>query len=196
MPNNLPKGNPIPEDILRKLYIEQKKSLAGVASALSVSVHKVQYWMEKYEIMTRSISEAVYLKLNPDGEPFRVKLSLSLEEEKLKSMALGLYWGEGNKIARSGLRVTNSDPGVIKKFQEFLLSICQVRINKIGYYLQTFKDIDIDKAKHYWANSLSIDPNQIHTCKPVKSMGMGTYKKISEHGVMTIAFLIPILRLG
>lgn len=188
MPNNLPKGNPIPEIILQRLYLDEKKSLAEIASTLDVSVHKVTYWMWKYKITTRSISEAVYLKHNPGGEPFKIKADLTLEEEKLKSLSLGLYWGEGNKTSSHAVRVTNSDPGVINKFHEFLLNICQVRTDKIGYYLQTFKDNDMDKARHYWASNLKIDPNQIRTGKPVHSLGKGTYKKINRFGVMTIGF--------
>lgn len=156
MPSNLPKYSPISENSLRELYLMQKKSLSEIAFILNVSVHKVRYWMEKYKIMTRCISDAAYLKHNPGGEPFKIKVDLTLEEEKSKSLALGLYWGEGNKVSSHAVRVTNSDPGVINRFYEFLLTICQVRPDKAG--------------------------------KPIHSLGKGTYRKISEHGVMTIGF--------
>lgn len=174
--------------VLEELYIVQKQSLSETSKALGVSVHKVTYWMARYQIPRRSQSDSVYLKHNPNGEPFKIKATYSLEEEKLKHLALGIYWGEGNKINHRAVRVTNSDPGVIKQFKKFLIEICQVKIDKIGYYLQTFKDNDINKAKHYWADSLGISPEKIHTCKPVHSLGRGSYKKINEYGVMTIGF--------
>ena|SRR3989344_154979 len=188
MSSNLLKHSPISEISLRELYLMQKKSLSEIAFILNVSVHKVRYWMEKYKIMTRCISDAAYLKHNPGGEPFKIKVDLTLEEEKSKSLALGLYWGEGNKVSSHAVRVTNSDPGVINRFHEFLLTICQVRTDKIGYYLQTFKDNDVDNAKRYWANYLGINPEKILAGKPIHSLGKGTYKKICEHGVMTIGF--------
>lgn len=188
MPNNLPKGNPIPESVLRKLYFDRKQSLSEVGKTLNVSVHKVRYWMGKNNIMSRCISDATYLKHNPEGEPYKIKVDLTLKEEKTKSLALGLYWGEGNKVSSHAVRVTNSDPGVINRFHEFLLTICQVKAEKIGYYLQTFKDNDVDRAKRYWANCLGINHEEILAGKPVHSLGKGTYKKVSEHGVMTIGF--------
>lgn len=188
MPNNLPEGNPIPKETLRCLYLDEKKSLAEIATVLGVSVHKVTYWMQRYQIPRRKRFEANYLKHNPNGEPFVIKTELTIEEDKLKSLALGLYWGEGDKATSHAVRVTNSDPGVINKFHEFLLTICQARPDKIGYYLLTFKDNDVNKAKRYWANSLGIHPDNIRTCKPVHSLGKGTYRKISKFGVMTIGF--------
>lgn len=188
MSSNLPKGIPIFKTVLQKQYLSQKYSLAEIAKNLGVSVHKVRYWMEKHGIVTRCISDAVYLKHNPEGEPFEIKAKLTLGEEKLKSLALGLYWGEGNKVTAHAVRVTNSDPGVIKCFRDFLIQICQVRANKIGYYLQIFKDNDVEQAKQYWASSLKIDPGQILAGKPIHSLGKGTYRKTSEYGVMTVGF--------
>jgi hypothetical protein len=144
--------------------------------------------MRKYKIVTRSISDAVYLYHNPEGEPFEIKTVLTLEEEKLRSLALGLFWGEGNKASSHAVRITNSDPGVIRQFHKFLIEICQVKVEKIGYYLQTFKDNDMNSAKRHWASCLSINPEKIHTCNPVHSLGKGTYRKINRFGVMTIAF--------
>lgn len=179
---------PISSDTLEKLYLDQKRSISEVAKILDVSVHSVMYWMQRYCIPRRQRSEANYLKHNPNGEPFNIKLELPLEEEKLKSLALGLYWGEGNKTSSHAVRVTNSDPGVIKVFLEFLLKVCRVDRSKIGYYLQTFKDNDIEVARIYWSKSLGIEPSQINTCEPVPSLGHGSYKKINRFGIMTIGF--------
>lgn len=181
--------NKIPSALeLTELYMEKKLSLSEVATKLEVSVHKVTYWMSKYQVPRRSQSEAVYIKLNPNGEPFKIKRRLTRNEAKLKYLALGLYWGEGNKASNRGLRITNTDPGVIKQFLKYLIGICQVKNDKIHFYLQTFKDNDIDLAKGYWSKQLNIDSNRINTAKPIPSMGNGSYKKLSVNGVMTMCF--------
>lgn len=176
------------ENELRKLYINKKQSLSEIATKLNFSVHKITYWMSSYQIPRRKQSEANYIKANPDGEPFCIKKKLTRDEVKLKYLALGLYWGEGGKTVKHNVTVVNSDVYVVRQFRNYLIEICQVRENKIKYYLQTFKDNDIEKAKIYWSKHLSIDPKLIHTAKPIHSMGKGNYKKISNFGVMNISF--------
>jgi hypothetical protein len=39
----------------------------------------------------------------------------------LFGMGLGLYWGEGTKRGKGGMRITNTDAKMIKKFIEFLV---------------------------------------------------------------------------
>ena len=50
----------ISPDKLYDLYIEEKKSVAQIAILLECSQNKVNYWLEKYEIAKRSISDAMY----------------------------------------------------------------------------------------------------------------------------------------
>ena len=176
------------ESELRELYIDKKQSLSEIATKLNFSVHKVTYWMSSYKIPRRSQSDAVYIKSNPDGEPFCIKKRLDRNEVKLKYLALGLYWGEGTKMGRHSVKVVNTDVGVIAQFKRYLIDICQVKESKIKYYLQTFKDNDLVVAKKYWSEKLAIDQILIKTTKPVHSMGKGTYKKINNFGVMSISF--------
>lgn len=173
---------------LKSLYVDRKLSLSEIASFTGFKTHKVIYWMEKYGIVRRKQSEANYIKWNPNGEPFNIKKRLTRSEIKLKYLALGLYWGEGGKTGNHGIRITNSDPGVIRTFLKYLVNICEARDSKIHFYLQTFKDNNVSIAKKYWSQELSIDPSRINTGTPVHSMGKGTYKKISLYGVITLAF--------
>ncbi len=176
------------EKELRDLYLIKKKSLSEISNILSFKTHKVIYWMDKYRISRRQRSEANYIKANPDGEPFNIKNRLTRDEVKLKYLALGLYWGEGTKTERHSVKVVNTDVGVIAQFKKYLLDICQVKENKIKYYLQTFKDNDLVIAKKYWSEKLGIDPVLVKTTNPIHSMGKGTYKKVCCYGVMTISF--------
>lgn len=173
---------------LNYLYLEKKLSLSEIADYTGFKTHKIIYWMDKFGIKRRIRSEANYIKANPKGEPFTVKNRLTRDEAKLKYLALGLYWGEGGKAANYGVRITNSDPGVIKVFLEYLRKICRAKEDKIHFYLQTFKDNDIEIAKGYWSEQLKVGPKRINTGTPIPSMGKGTYKKISTYGVMSLGF--------
>src|SRR5690348_8430619 len=114
------KGNPIPRSILERWYLQKQKSSHEIAKLLACSEHKVNYWLTKHNIRKRSISDAVYLKCNPNGDPFSIRKPKNSEEWFLFGLGVGLYWGEGTKRSVSSVRLGNTDPALIKKFLEFL----------------------------------------------------------------------------
>ncbi len=173
---------------LETLYLDKKNSLSDVAKILNISVHKVVYWMSQYQIPRRRQSEANYLKHNPKGDPFEIKSVLSLQEEKLKSLALGIYWGEGSKADDHVVKVANTDTVLVRLFRDFLTRICGVLPEKIHYYLQLFKDNPLFESKRYWATQLRIDENRILVSNSLPSLGTGSYRRINNHGVMSICF--------
>ncbi|MDE2589247.1 MAG: hypothetical protein KGL95_06235 [Patescibacteria group bacterium] len=142
--------------------------------------------MEKYKINRRSMSEAVYLAENPNGDPFNIKTTLSPSEERLFGLGIGIYWGEGEKTSKGHMRVTNSDPNLILVFRKFLLSICQVTPSRIHYYLICFNDSLPEKAAMYWAKILEISPENFGKIVQIAPQGKGTYKRKSQYGVCTI----------
>lgn len=180
------KDMPIPKTELQQLYFVKKRSMHDIALNLHCSIHRVEYWLKKYNINRRNQSDANYAKYNPDGDPFQIKENLSLDEDKLFSLAIGLYWGEGGKTNHQSARLTNSDPAMIMIYYKFLTTICQIKPAKIHFHLQTFKDNNIMLAKKYWSKKLHIAPNLVNTSKPIPTQGKGNYKRICANGVMTV----------
>lgn len=172
---------------LEKLY-KSGYSAKDIADKLDYSESGIRYVMNKYSIPRRSISEAVYQKANPDGDPFRIKENLSPEEMKLLGLGLGIFWGEGNKRSNCSVRVGNSDPKLIKKFIEFLDKICGVKKEKLQFNLQIFSDLSENKVINFWMNKLDIKRPQFYKViiTPYKSLGTYTHKSI--YGVITINF--------
>jgi hypothetical protein len=150
------------------------------------SVHKVAYWMNKYKIARRTRDEANYLKYNPNGDPFVIKTKLNPDEQFLKGLGLGIYWGEGAKTSEHSLRVANTDVGIIRAFRRFLLNICGLREDKISYSLICFNDVDPNIARNYWAKELGILPHKFGKITIIPKQGKGTYKRKSTFGVCTI----------
>jgi len=185
----------INEQKLRKLYINESLSMQEIALKTGRSLHHVQYWMKKYGVASRSRSEAVYLKLNPYGDPFSVKKKFTNKDLLLLGLGLGIWWGEGYKRHKGAVRVGNSDPRLIKAFLMFLKDICGVRDNKFRFGLQVFNDIDPHEAKRYWVKELNVSsvqflPKVVMTPK----RGLGTYKHRSKYGVLTIYCINTKLR--
>ena len=100
-------------DFLIQQYIREQKSVRNIAKSLSCSENKVNYWLKKYNIPKRTISEAVYLKSNPEGDPFTFKCPRDKDEWFLYGLGLGLFWGEGYIMNKTSVRLGNCDPALI-----------------------------------------------------------------------------------
>jgi len=184
----------IPKDLLVRKYVKAGQSVRDIALRLGCSENKVTYWLQKHNINKRSLSEALYIKHNPSGDPFVLKKPVSSESWFLYGLGLGLYWGEGNKANKHSVRLGNTDPDLILKFLEFLETVYDIDKKRLRFGLQIFTDIDKNKALHYWANKLNVDVNKFQKVVVTKSVRKGTYRKKSEYGVLTIYFSNTKLR--
>jgi len=173
--------------LLYRFYYHEGKSLKDIAVYMDCSLHQVQYWMAKYGFKTRNRSQALYLKHNPDGDPFNVKSIFTKAELVLLGLGLGLWWGEGSKKHHGTIRLGNSDPRLIKKFCEFLQVIFGVKKEKIRFGLQVFSDMHPEKAREYWIGYLGVNGSQFHPKVVItKARGEGSYREKTKYGVLTL----------
>lgn len=178
----------IAEELLRDMYLEQKLSMKVIADKLGYSRRGVQYWMNKHGIPVRTVSEAVYQWHNPDGDPFVFRRPKTKKEAELFGMGLGLFWGEGTKSNMHAIRLGNSDPRLIKKFMEFLFTFFEVKRSDLRFGLQLFTDIDIKQALEFWVKELEVEPTQFFRPTITISGSIGTYRKKSKFGVITVHY--------
>lgn len=173
--------------LLYGFYYDEGKSLKEIAVQTGCSLHQVQYWMVKHGFKSRNRSQALYLKHNPDGDPFNVKSKFTRSELVLLGIGLGLWWGEGSKKHHGTIRLGNSDPKLIKKFCEFLEVICGVKKGKIRFGLQVFSDMKPGEAKKYWIGFLGVNESQFHPKVVItKARGKGSYREKTKFGVLTL----------
>ncbi len=168
------------------LHYSSGKSMTEVAILMKCSVHKITYWMTKYGIEKRSRSDAMYLKLNPNGDPFKILLYHDTASAFLYGLGIGIYWGEGDKSNGHSVRVANSDPDVIKNFIVFLHKICGIKDEKISFSIVCFNDSKVSEVKMFWAKQLKINPDKFGKIVQIPPQGKGTYKKKSKVGVCTV----------
>ena len=181
---SLPNRKPVFRAFLTDFYVNKKQSSAQIAKALNCSVNKINYWLSKYEIKKRTISDAIYDLKNPLGDPFTIKQPETLRENFLFGLGLGIYWGEGLKRGKGGVRLTNIDARMVRKFIEFLEIFCGVEKNRLRFSLQIFDDITQEKALNYWRKELGIKKEQFYKTIVSKVRGEGTY----EYGVIIVYF--------
>jgi hypothetical protein len=178
----------IDKKVLIELYINEKFSQQEIANKLNCSVHKVSYWMEKYFIKTRSISDAVYLKKNPKGDPFNFTKPKTIEDAVLFGLGLGLYWGEGTKANKTSVRLGNTDPELILSFILFLEKIFTVKRKQLHFSLQIFSDMGEGAALDFWTKKLKISKSQFYKTTITPQRSIGTYRKKTQYGVLIVYF--------
>ncbi|MBY0309962.1 hypothetical protein K2Q16_02360 [Patescibacteria group bacterium] len=184
----------INKSTLQKLYGEKKYSSVQIAKERGCSPGQVNYWLSKYCIKKRSISDAVYEKSNPGGDPFSLLKVRSKEEWFLYGLGLGLYWGEGNKANRLAVRLGNTDPGLVRTFLRFLSTIYRVDTSRLRFGLQIFSDLDPVEAKAFWSKELGVSATQFQKTATVSRIRRGTYTHKAAHGVLTVYFSNTKLR--
>lgn len=173
---------------LFNLYLKEKKSVSQIAQIFNCSNSKINYWIFKYGITKREISDAVYARCNSKGDPFKFNAPQGPDDWFIYGLGIGLYWGEGNKSNKYSVRLGNTDPYLIKYFIVFLQKIFQINVDKLKFGLQLFNDSDSKKSINFWCKHLNINRNQFQKVVISKVRGVGSYKKKSEHGVLTIYF--------
>ena len=173
---------------LEKLYLKRKLSSAEIARLLKCSPTGVDYWIKKFKIKKRTISDAIYTKHNPNGDPFTFNRPSNFQTWFLYGLGLGLYWGEGTKSNIGSVRLGNADPRLIKSFINFLLITFKIDKNKLRFGLQLFSDIDPKEALRYWQKYLKIKNSQFYKIIITPSTKQGTYKRKLKHGVLTLYF--------
>lgn len=176
-------------ELLNDLYIHQGLAVPAIARKLKCSDHKVNYWLSKFSIPKRSISDALYKKWNPRGDPFSVQRPKTIGEGILYGLGVGLYWGEGTKASKSSIKLGNTDPALIQKFIEFLLTFYRIDKKRLRFGLQIFGDMGVEKSVRYWMRALLVSRKQFYpkiTVTPHR--GVGNYRKKTEYGVLTVYF--------
>jgi|SRR5882757_8110675 len=178
----------IDKQLLEKLYLEDKVSMLEISKLLTCSPNKVAYWMGKHGIERRTISEAIYQQHNPHGDPFSIKPVRTQADAILYGMGIGLYWGEGTKSNQYSIRLGNTDPALLNKFMEFLTTLFGVQKKDFHFGLQIFTDTDPEEALAYWVEQLNVKPSQFYKIVVTISGSLGTYRKKSAYGVVTVYY--------
>ena len=109
-------------------------------------------------------------------------------EALLYGLGLGLYWGEGSKRGKGGMRLANTDPLLIRMFIEFLNTFFAVKKEKSKFGLQIFGDISPDISRGFWMKELGLAEDQFYKIIISKVRGEGTYAYKSEYGVLMVCF--------
>lgn len=178
----------VTKEFLVSQYLKNGQSMQQIANEVGCSLHTIAYWMSKHGIPRRTLSDAIYKRHNPNGDPFRIRAPRTLEEATLYGLGIGLYWGEGTKADTGSVRLGNSDPKLIERFIQFLVTFFGVEKSRLRFGLQIFRDQNLDESIQFWSQRLAILPKQFYKPTVTLSVGKGIYRNKSKYGVLTVYF--------
>ncbi|MFZ2500566.1 MAG: hypothetical protein WAW90_01095 [Minisyncoccia bacterium] len=173
---------------LERQYVHKKKSVRDIAHKFRCSEGKINYWLNQHSIQKRSISEAIYTKHNPNGDPFSPQGLRTNEDFFIFGLGLGLYWGEGTKRNQNSIRLGNTDPHLVRSFLLFLKKIYAINDSRLHFSLQIFRDMDQIKEERFWQDFLGVSSQKFYKTTNTRSGSIGTYREKTKHGVLTVYF--------
>ena len=107
-----------------------------------------------------------------------------IKESPLFISGTMLYWGEGDSnLENSIVRLTNTDPNMIKLFVLFLNKICFIKKDQIKISLVIYKDLDERVCKTYWAKSSELSESNYIKSQVIK--GRHPTKRL-KYGICTV----------
>ncbi|MFA6408232.1 MAG: hypothetical protein WCW36_02025 [Candidatus Paceibacterota bacterium] len=76
-----------------------------------------------------------------------------LKYDPLFISGIMLYWGEGTKNPKEGVKFTNSDAKMVRFYVEFLTKSCCIPIEKIKAYVLIYQDHEEKTTRAYWSKT-------------------------------------------
>ncbi|MFI5260222.1 MAG: hypothetical protein ACHQU0_00260 [Candidatus Paceibacteria bacterium] len=67
-----------------------------------------------------------------------------------------LYWGEGSKSERQGVKFASSDPKKIRLYVSFLRNACLIPIENIKAYVLIYPQIEEKTCRAYWSKMVNV----------------------------------------
>jgi hypothetical protein len=174
--------------LLEQMYLKKKMSVREIAHIAKRSESGVNYWLAKHSVKKRSISDAIYTKHNPNGDPFIFQRPRNIGETFLFGLGVGLYWGEGTKKSPNQVRLGNTDPYLVRSFIAFLYKLYGVDKDRLRFGLQIFTDMNQRREERFWQDFLGVPSSAFYKTINTRSGSIGTYRAKSEHGVITVYF--------
>ena len=168
---------------------KEGKSYREIKNALSVPVSTLSDWLSPFDWsknIVRALSDesakngGIHLKkLNAirgghlENAYKQAEIEAKGEFERLKYHPLFiagmmLYWGEGDKVSKNFVRITNTDPAIIKIFANFLFDICQIDKKRVACSLLLYPDLVDDVCKKYWIENSGLYGLHFHKSQVIE----------------------------
>jgi hypothetical protein len=187
------------------------KSYSEIKKIINVSKSSLSLWLKDVVLTNEQIAG---LKMKKVRAVERYKSSMrKRRKEKLKSYyenqikkwvplsqrekfiaGLFLYWGEGNKVSRNAISISNTDPSVIRFSLYWLEKCLHFSEKEIYITLHLYSDMDIEKETEFWSKTLGINENRFTRPYIKKSLRKDIDQKGFGHGTCNISAYKTVIK--
>ena len=167
----------------KKIAIQLRKdglSYNAISEKLSVPKSTLSEWFSEFswsavikKDLTQKAFEKSYPKLMEMSMVWKTKWEkvrenarneaekefTNLAKDPLFIAGVMIYWGEGDRNLKTPVRVSNTDPEMLRIFVKFLRQICNIPVGKIKGYIVIYPDLDETTCKKYWSAKIGIEPH-------------------------------------
>jgi len=138
---------------------------------------------EKIKLLVRATKEK-WQKIHNSWQQEATREFPKLRNNHLFTAGLMLYWGEGDKkVENSQVRLSNSEPGMVKVFYLFLIGVMKIPSEKIKFNLLLYPDLADMPMRRLWSITTGIPLAQFR--KSVYIQGRHPTRRLS-YGVGNI----------
>lgn len=180
------------------------KSIAEIASLLQInkstvsnwcrdiilSAHQVQNLAKKQEV-AGALGRLRAAELKRKGRILRTVTANTLGVDDVKNfterdlfiLGIALYWGEGYKSGNDECGLTNSDPGIILFFIEWLWKIYMVSKDRLILRISVNESHQhrIADIENYWSNVTNIPFSQFTKTSVIRVRSKKVYSNANAH---------------
>ena len=182
---------------LGKSYSEIKRALGIPKSTLSEWLHKVHWSDRVKKVLAEKAKDQNTVRLRALGkvrgknlarlyQEARKEAVIEFEEFKFHPLFISgitIYWGEGDKVSRSLLRVSNTDSQMIRLFTQFLRIVCAVPPERIRAWLLLYPDLNKSICEDFWIKKTGLSRKNFN--KSIVIKGKHKTKRV-RYGVCNV----------
>lgn len=207
--------------LLKRKVVElrkQGKSYSDILKIIKVSKSSLSLWLKDVPLTNdqklglvdrrkravetyRKTMKLKRLRRNSSYYVNQINKWIPLTDREVFIAGLFLYLGEGNKVSRNSIGITNTDPSVVKFALYWIINSLEVPKDKIRVQLHLYNDMDIEKEINFWLTELKMDKSclvkpyikkSFRTSLDQKGFGHGTCSLVVHNTVIKENILMAI----
>jgi AcrR family transcriptional regulator len=186
----------------RQLRIEKHLSIDEIADRLALPKTTIYYWVRDLPLGRERCASPGQAKGNKGMRAkYRMRRAAAYAQGRLDFSRFAkdatfrdfvcLYMAEGYKRNRNVVGVCNSDPNIVLLCARWVRHFAR---NPVTYSIQYHADQDLDELRQFWADHLSVKPDQIRFQRKSNSGHMRGRTWRSRYGVLNVTVGDTIFR--
>lgn len=189
---------------------QEGQSIKEIAKKLKIAKSTVSLWCRDIELTAVQVKR-LHERMVKGGYEGRMAGARAQYEQRLKrtkelkkqgrerlgklsardflTAGLALYWGEGSKNDRQGVRISNSDPKIVKFILKWFRKVWNIPESEIGLaiIINKIHKYRVREVEEYWSKTTKIPQKQFSKTTLIKSKNRKNYKNFPIHyGVVTV----------